>query len=436
MDRGGKKGGKKEKGSGKSGKGGKGEKANKRRGAPADEEQGAEESDLAYSRRSFPVTLRMWDFNQCDAKRCTGRKLCRLGYVKSMKPGAHFRGIVLSPHGEKVVSREDYGIVTSIGISVIDCSWARVQEMPIKQIKSGSHRLLPMLVAANTVNYGKPFKLTCVEAIAATLYIVGMQDEAIQLMDEFPWGMEFLKLNADALDAYAACETSDEVQVAQEAYLSKCQAEEEERKHRMLMPDDDDDDEDEEEDSQDEEERQRELLFGKKPVATPADADLLSDDDDSQDEEERQRELLFGKKTPVLPRLSSDEEVSDDEDAEERERQLLFGPKKSYSTSTTADTDDVQFVAMTSALNLQRGASAIDKTRAAREANKVAKAATALDGSDDEFPATAMENVPSAAAAATLEHTLRATSGDASLLLSREAMAQWSRDVMPAADKA
>jgi pre-rRNA-processing protein TSR3 len=98
---------------------------------------------------------------------------------------------------------------------VIDCSWAKIQELPYKQMRSGYHRLLPFLVAANTVNYGKPFKLSCAEAIAATLYIVGLKDEAVQIMDEFSWGSEFLKINADCLEAYAACQNSTEVVEAQ-----------------------------------------------------------------------------------------------------------------------------------------------------------------------------------------------------------------------------
>ncbi|KAF0685448.1 Aste57867_22662 [Aphanomyces stellatus] len=350
---------------GKKGKGG-GEKsknkANKpkrdggRRAPREDAEQGGEESNLSFKRRSFPIALRMWDFQQCDSKRCTGRKLCRLGYVTSMKPGAHFRGIVLSPHGTKLVSREDLGIVESIGISVIDCSWARIQEMGIKQIKSGTHRLLPFLVAANTVNYGKPHKLSCVEAIAATLYIVGLADEAVQLMEEFPWGIEFLKLNADVLDAYAECETSEEVLAAQETFLATCQAENDERRKRFDLP------------------------------------SLDSDDDEEEEREE-------GETPPVVYQVQRPHAAAtDDDDAEDDAAAAL---------ASTDWRDAAQTIAK------------------AKEARQHVVRQVGDDDDDDAFMHATMDSVTSDVAAVTLEHTIRATSGDASLSLPRAAFDEW-----------
>jgi pre-rRNA-processing protein TSR3 len=67
-------------------------------------------------------------------------------------------------------------------------------QVPFHQMRRGHHRLLPFLVAANPVNYGKPFKLTCAEALAATLLIVGRHDDARLVMDQFGWGPEFLKV--------------------------------------------------------------------------------------------------------------------------------------------------------------------------------------------------------------------------------------------------
>jgi pre-rRNA-processing protein TSR3 len=189
------------------------------------------------------LKLRLWDFAQCDPKRCTGARLVKRKMFESMPLKQPFRGIVLSPQGATSVSPADSDILEKHGISLIDCSWARLDEIPFSQMQAGHHRLLPFLVAANTVNYGRPSKLSCVEAGAATLYICGKFDAAIAILQEFSWGMEFIKLNQELLDIYSTCENSDEVVRRQNEWLEKAEREQQEaHKKEVDLPSMDDDD--------------------------------------------------------------------------------------------------------------------------------------------------------------------------------------------------
>ena len=95
-----------------------------------------------------------------------------------------------------------WDVIKQYGTSAIDCSWARLDEVPMNKLKNGVHRLLPFLVAANPVNYGKPSKLTCAEAIAATLYIVGLKEDALTIMKPFKWGCQFISLNYVRIRCY------------------------------------------------------------------------------------------------------------------------------------------------------------------------------------------------------------------------------------------
>ena len=51
-------------------------------------------------------------------------------------------------------------------------------------------------MATNPVNYGKPWRLNCVEALAAAFYIVGLDEPAEILLEKFGWGHAFWKVNA------------------------------------------------------------------------------------------------------------------------------------------------------------------------------------------------------------------------------------------------
>ncbi|CAK1604478.1 unnamed protein product [Parnassius mnemosyne] len=169
------------------------------------------------SEAAFPIC--MWDLNHCDPKKCSGRKLLRHNLIKNLKLGQRFQGLVLSPVGSQCVSPNDRDIIEKFGLAVIDCSWAKIDETPFGRMKSPHPRLLPFLVAANPINYGKPYQLSCVEALSAAMFITGHKQEAKYYLSKFSWGHSFLELNSDVLDIYGACSDSKSVIEAQNSFL-------------------------------------------------------------------------------------------------------------------------------------------------------------------------------------------------------------------------
>lgn len=177
------------------------------------------------SHATLSTRLGMWDFAQCDPKRCSGRKLCRLKMIDEFKVNQKFRGIILTPSGTRVVSPADREVMTQAGLAVVDCSWAELEKVPFNKLPKGNERLLPFLVAANTVNYGKPYKLNCAEAFIAGLLICGLKEDAQAIMSKFSYGDEFYRLNSELFDLYAQCSNGEEVLTVQNAYLKRIEEE-------------------------------------------------------------------------------------------------------------------------------------------------------------------------------------------------------------------
>jgi pre-rRNA-processing protein TSR3 len=80
-------------------------------------------------------------------------------------------------------------------------------------------------VAANPTNYGKPWRLNCVEALAACFYICGHGDWAEDILSTFSYGPSFLDINEEVLERYATCETDEEVKRVEEEWLAKIEKE-------------------------------------------------------------------------------------------------------------------------------------------------------------------------------------------------------------------
>lgn len=125
----------------------------------------------------------------------------------------------------QLVCSTDREIVREYGCAVVDCSWARLSETPFHKMRSPNPRLLPFLVAANPINYGKPCELSCVEAIAAALIITGFRDEAMLYLGKFSWGHSFVELNAELLDKYALCKDMVEMIAVQDKFLEDARQE-------------------------------------------------------------------------------------------------------------------------------------------------------------------------------------------------------------------
>jgi len=154
---------------------------------------------------------------QDDPKKNTAVKLSKKGKLRLHERFTKLprKGIILEPLCGKVLGPEDHSLLLEESGSLVglDCSWAQIEES-VQQVMKRTRlkaRMLPLLLAANPVNWGKPSKLTTAEALAASLYLIGNESQARDLLSAFGWGEQFFVLNKEPLDAYKNAKSSKEL---------------------------------------------------------------------------------------------------------------------------------------------------------------------------------------------------------------------------------
>jgi pre-rRNA-processing protein TSR3 len=159
-----------------------------------------------------PVQLVVYHTDQDDPRKCTAKKLHRFGFAILQKNIRRLpsHAILLDPFAEKSLSHEDVAIAQRNGLVALDCSW-KTAEQTFQSLETRmTLRALPFLLAANPVNYGKPYQLSTLEAFAASLYILDEVAQATAILGIYTWGHRFLELNKEPLEEYRQARSSAE----------------------------------------------------------------------------------------------------------------------------------------------------------------------------------------------------------------------------------
>ena len=177
---------------------------------------------MKFSPETYPAVRKrpqvlFYYMHQDDPRKSTMKKLERFGLAKSVPLGKLNRAVTLTHDSERVLLPLFSEDVAIHGIGVLEGSWNRPETLSAIRMKKGVK--LPTLLAANPVNYGKLFRLSSVEAVAAALFITGFQDFGAELLGKFTWGHVFYDLNREPLLEYSRCRSEAELRDAEEQFF-------------------------------------------------------------------------------------------------------------------------------------------------------------------------------------------------------------------------
>ena len=165
----------------------------------------------------MPIDVHSLWLAQDDPKKNTAVLSAKRGDITLHKKISSLpkRGIILEPLCGKVFGPEDHNMLTDRhgALVALDCSWKQI-ESSVESVMRQTRlipRMLPLLLAANPVNWGKPGKLSTIEALAAVAYLTGNKDQSATMLGGFRWGQRFIELNYEPLEEYSVAKSSKEL---------------------------------------------------------------------------------------------------------------------------------------------------------------------------------------------------------------------------------
>ncbi|CDI87282.1 Probable ribosome biogenesis protein TcasGA2_TC003119, related [Eimeria praecox] len=211
------------------------------------------------------LSLFMFDFGECDAQRCSGRRLLRhrklnkvmaSGQVEYSQAlggrrlsGSSSRSSSTSSNrnsicrgnegrsdsesGSEAEQDSTAASSTAAATETTEANSRRNKGSLVRGYPSDpilyrqdpeNERVLPLLLCGNPTHYGAPNILNCAEALAGALYIAGYRRHAELVLSSFTWGPHFLDLNKRFLDRYVSVPSGAEMKalkLQQDAELLK-----------------------------------------------------------------------------------------------------------------------------------------------------------------------------------------------------------------------
>ncbi len=173
------------------------------------------------------MPLHIIHLDQDDPKKCTARKLASRDlatlHFDTRRPPR--RGYLLDPSAGTILGPDDLPLIEKgAALVALDCSWKLLDESLVRIRKSSPRlegRTLPLVLAANPISWGKPGRLSTVEALAVCFVLLDKDEHAKRVLKPFSWGEQFLLLNAEPLAAYKCASSREDLVELQWEFFDK-----------------------------------------------------------------------------------------------------------------------------------------------------------------------------------------------------------------------